>query len=334
MEKTRLDKFDTVINLNTFYFLDETFENQYEGHITALKDTLLMVRQKLNEQQGSPNAKVIFEELLSKEYGLRALLALSGVSNESLKRIITLIRIVDDAELSKLVNKDKWPVVKGNNLSEWGDAKIASLIKENNDFAKGILNLFFEGSTIPILSRTIPLFELNKFRMGKLKFEIPELIDTIVRYKERGSRSGKADNNAEKTIKDILESMNVDYQSGDLTDLIANKPIRKRTMDFIIPNKQDPKIIIECSYLVTTSSGQGDKSKTEVAVKELIKEHYPKAKFIGFIDGIGWYVRKGDLNRMVTAFDDVFTFHKDELTRFEAYIKNVLGLDEDANNAN
>jgi len=49
----------------------------------------------------------------------------------------------------------------------------------------------------------------------------------------------------------------------------------------------------------------------------LIKEHYPNATFIGFVDGIGWYVRKGDLKRMVTAYEDVFTFHKDELSRFE-----------------
>ena len=40
-------------------------------------------------------------------------------------------------------------------------------------------------------------------------------------------------------------------------------------------------------------------------------------QLLGFVDGIGWYVRKGDLKRMVTAYEDVFTFHKDELQRFE-----------------
>ncbi|MBW1650327.1 MAG: hypothetical protein JRJ44_06565 [Deltaproteobacteria bacterium] len=87
-------------------------------------------------------------------------------------------------------------------------------------------------------------------------------------------------------------------------------------MDFIIPSKKNPLIIIESSFLATTSSGQGDKSKTEISIDALIKEHYPKAKFIGFIDGIGWYVRKRDLQRMVTAYEEVFTFHNDELKRF------------------
>ena len=98
---------------------------------------------------------------------------------------------------------------------------------------------------------------------------------------------------------------------------ISNAPDNKRTMDFIIPNKKNPLIIVESSFLATTSSGQGDKSKTEISIDSLIKEHYPTAKFIGFVDGIGWYVRKGDLKRMVTAYEDVFTFHTDELKRFE-----------------
>ena len=100
--------------------------------------------------------------------------------------------------------------------------------------------------------------------------------------------------------------------------------LNKRTMDLIIPNKQNPKIIIESSFLSTTSSGQGDKAKTEIIVAELIKKYSPKAKFIGFVDGIGWYVRKQDLKRMVEAYDEVFTFQKDELHRFKKIIKNTF----------
>ncbi|MDR1087644.1 MAG: hypothetical protein LBL16_05390 [Endomicrobium sp.] len=63
-----------------------------------------------------------------------------------------------------------------------------------------------------------------------------------------------------------------------------------------------------------------------VIVYTIIGEHYPKAKFIGFVDGIGWYVRKGDLKRMIVAYEDVFTFHKDELQRFEKLLKDTLGV--------
>lgn len=49
----------------------------------------------------------------------------------------------------------------------------------------------------------------------------------------------------------------------------------------------------------------------------LIRSYYPQAKFIGFVDGIGWYVRENDLQRMVTSYENVYTFHKEELQRFE-----------------
>ncbi|HON21261.1 MAG TPA: DpnII family type II restriction endonuclease, partial [Bacteroidales bacterium] len=128
---------------------------------------------------------------------------------------------------------------------------------------------------------------------------------------------GMKGNNPEIVVAEILEKLGLTYETGDLKEFISNVPDNKRTMDFIIPNKENPLIIIESSFLATTSSGQGDKSKTEISIDTLIKEHYPKASFIGFVDGIGWYVRKSDLRRMVTAYEDVFTFHKEELKRFE-----------------
>ena len=168
------------------------------------------------------------------------------------------------------------------------------------------------------------MFELKKLSISKLKFEISELLDTIIRYKEKGSYSGIKDNNPETVITEILEKLRLTFETGDLTELISNAPDNKRTMDFIIPNKKKPLLIIESSFLVTTSSGQGDKSKTEISIDSLIKKHYPNAKFIGFIDGIGWYVRKSDLKRMVTAYEDVFTFHKDELQRFEKMLIKIF----------
>lgn len=41
-------------------------------------------------------------------------------------------------------------------------------------------------------------------------------------------------------------------------------------------------------------------------------------------NGIGWYVRKNDLKRMVGAYDEVFTFHKEELNRFKELLSTVF----------
>jgi len=316
------EKYTTVIEKNTFYFFNSKFEESYEGYINSLKETLLILKNSIKPDRLE---KSIFEDLLAKkENGLKALLALTGISNEYLKRLITIIRIIDNKELQELVYKDKWQSELETNVTEWSDDKINNLIKDNEYFRKGLVNLFFEGASVRFLTETIPLFELKKLSFSKLRFEIPELIDTLIRYKEKGSYAGKSENNPEMIIKSIIKKHELTYETGDLKELVKNAPDTKRTMDFIIPDKKDPIIIVESSYLVTTSSGQGDKSKTEINIDKLLKEHFPKAMFIGFVDGIGWYVRKNDLRRMVNAYEDVFTFHKDELIRFENLLKEKI----------
>ena len=317
------DKFQTVIQKNTFYFFNEQFEERYESHITSLQVTLNSVRNKV-ETEGV--RKEIFEWLLKeKENGLEALLTLTGFSREYLKRLTTLLRIIDDPELTNLVYKNLWCTDKDvSNIEEWSTERIATLVRNNEYFRKGIVNLFFEGASIPFLANTVPLFELKKLDVSKLSFEIAPLIDTLIRYKERGSRSGKKENNAEYVVNSLIKKLGLTSENGDLSELVRNAPTEKRTMDFIIPCKKNPRVIAESSFLVTTSSGQGDKSKAMLAVSKLLKKHYPTAKFIGFIDGIGWYVRKPDLQRMVEAYNDVFTFHKDELQRFATLLKETF----------
>lgn len=325
--RTHVEKFQTVIEKNTFFYFDNDFEEEFESYINLLSETLLVLKNKIDSEGALK--KEFFEELLSKENGLKSVLAITGISNEFFRRLITFIRVVDDTELNELVCKENWEIqpIKSDNISEWGDEKVASLIKDNYYFRKGLVNLFFEGATIPIVSRALPLFELKKLSISKLDFNINSLVDTLVRYKEKGSYSGKKANNAEKVIQDVLEELNIPYEQGDLEVLKNKENDTKRTMDFIIPSKNNPLIIIESSFLSTTSSGQGDKAKTEIAVSSLIKKHCPNSKFIGFVDGIGWYVRKNDLKRMVAAFEDVYTFHDEEIGRFKELLlenKNLI----------
>lgn len=314
-------KYNTVIDKNTFYFYNLSFEEKYDNYINSIKEILLILENQVKTQGLK---KEIFETLLAdKQNGLRALLALTGFSNESLKRLITIVRVSENKELAKLLCKKQWAEPE-TEIKEWSDAKIATLIQNNHYFRSGIVNLFFEGATIPFLVDILPPFELKKLSISKLKFEIPALIDTLVRYKEKGAYSANLQNNPEHLIAQILTKLDISFEKGDLDELFRNESVTKRTMDFVLPTKTNPKIIIESSFLVTTSSGQGDKSKTEINIKNLIQKYYPTAKFIGFIDGIGWYVRREDLKRMISAFDEVFTFHPIEIERFKHYLNREL----------
>jgi len=327
--KSTDEKYQNVLKRNTFYYFDEEFESEYEKYIFSLKETIIHLR---NEVQNKGCKKEVLENFLKKKkgLGLKALLAITGFSNESLKRLITVLRIIDYPKLNEFTYKDNWsePAIiaesETNGISEWGTPKIEKLVGENEYFRKGLINVFYEGSTIDFFRKTLPTFEFHKFSFEKLNFDIHAIIDTLARYKEKGSRAAKGRNNPEVLVERILEKHKIPFETGELSELVANAPDTKRMMDFIIPNKKQPLIVAESSFLVTTSSGQGDKSKTEISIDSLIKGHYPNAKFVGFVDGIGWYVRKGDLKRMVAAYEDVFTFHKDELKWFENLLLEVF----------
>lgn len=323
--RTIREKIDTVIKKNTFFFNNKEFEQKYETHINAIVNILKNLRSNIQNQPVSQ--ELIFDTIRNNEKGLAAILALTGLSNELFKRLLTAISIIEDESLSKLVYKDKWDfdLSKNGRVQEFSNAKIARLIKNNDYFLKGVVNLFFQGASNSVLMDRLPLFELKKLSISKIGFDINELLDTVVRYKEKGSYSGQAENNAEIIIKNIFDNEDISFESGDLKELIKFEDTRKRRMDFIIPNKTSPVVIIESSYLSTTSSGQGDKAKTEGNVRELLQKYYPNARFIGIVDGIGWYVRPGDLERMCRAFDDVFTLHPDEISRLTGFINEALG---------
>lgn len=417
MAKSETEKYSTVVTKNTYYFVNNEFEDRYEGYITSIRDRLLILKNQIDQH----GLRIEFiEDLLREGNGLICLLALTGFSNESFKRILTVIRVLTNDDLETNLYMSHWNsyeklvyslklfkdlnIVKNfssrlieelnnipiyqyfdiNNLvarsnsikkihrnsyqnvlsyckenysykkrdldalspdefsvniqkihnyllsnidfmiEEWTDEEIKLNLNINSYFVKAIARLFYNGSTITTLRHRLPLFEMKKLSIRKLNFSTDELLDSLVRYKEKGSYSGQKENNPEIVIENILQEMNITFETGDLKDLISNAPNEKRTMDFIIPNKDNPRIIIESSFLVTTSSGQGDKSKTEISIDTLIKNHYPEATFIGFVDGIGWYVRKGDLRRMVKAYYDVFTYHPDEIQRFKDFLQREL----------
>lgn len=308
------EKFDTVISKNTFYFQNVEFEEYYEGHISSIAQNIFLLKNRI-EREGLKES-VLLEHITEVEDGIDAILTVTGFSKESLQRLVTFIRATDDKTLSSLVNKDYWP--SEDFKTEWSLDKIKSIIKTNKKFAEGIVNLFFRGPTVPVIKRVLPLFEFKKLDINKFSFSIESLVDTLIRYKTKGSYKATREGNPEIVIEQILTSHKLSFEKGKFR--IPEAGNIPRTMDFIVPNKTSPNLIIECSYSVTTASGMGDKAKTEKTVADYLKKNYPNVVFVGFVDGIGWYVRKGDLKRMVEAYDFVFTFSKDELERF----KNLL----------
>lgn len=317
---------ESIRQNNTYYFVNEQFEDKFEQYICSLKNLFHSFQEKLKIEF----KKEIFEELLEEEHGLKILLTSTAFSQESLLRLVSFVRVSNDSALEELFLKTEWCDDSQDNFKEWSPIKIESLIKNNKYFRKCIVNIFFDAPTIISIVETFKPFEIKKLGAKKLKditTMSEETIDTLIRYREKGSYSGKKENNAETAIENVLDELGISWETGDLPKLSENFVNKKRTMDFVIPNKENPLLIIESSYVATTASGMGDKAKTEIAVGQLIKEYYPSAKFVGFIDGIGWLVRDNDMKRMVSAFDYVFTFSEVDMLKFKELLNETFSND-------
>ena len=311
------EKFNIIIERNTFFFQDVEFEESWEAYISSLTNLLLFLRHNLKTTSSNEDKKsVVADFIMSKQDGLSAILALCGISEELLLRLITLVRTIEDEELNKLVNRDNFPQVPLDR--EWSKNYLFKLVRTKRELAQGLVNLLFEGFSVPILRKSLPLFELKKLNFNKLDFSVESLVDSIVRLAKRGSYKAQGENDPARLIKKSLDKSNIPYEQS------AILPGIRRKLDFVIPDKLNPKVFIQSSYEVTTSSAMGDKAKTEIEVAGDIRVRYPGTPFVGFVDGIGWYVRRKDLAKLVAAFDNVFTFKQAELDRFLAYIDDVI----------
>lgn len=323
------DFYQKVIEKNTFYYFNQDFEERYGAEqIGSLRGLLYNLFLAVKSDRAIQKGHV--DKLLRQHNGLRAVLALNGFSHEQLKRVTTMARVLNDQTLNELINRADWGIeddLDPANVSEWTTSRIDREVMTNSAFRAGMVNLFFDGINNPCLQRHLPPFELHKLTSEKLSFDTAAFLDTLVRYKEKGSYSGKTANNPEEEIRQILRDNDLSYKSGIKLNRFLNlNDASSRTMDFIVPGQDDPRMLIESSFLSTTSSGQGDKAKAMASIRSRLKTLYPGALFIGFVDGIGWYVRKKDLAVMVSAFDDVFTFHPDELARFRKLLTDTFYL--------
>lgn len=308
------EKCQIVLNNNTYYFNNPEYEEESEANILQLSQLLTSLKRSVEAHGLKKDLFVDF--IQQRDHALRALLALTGFSRESLLRLVTFVRVVQDSKLTDALNRTEWASEPFDR--EWTEKYIIKLSQTNKSFAKCLVTLFFDGATYDVLKKALPLFDLKKLSASKLDPNFNDLIDTIVRYNVRGAYKARNPNNPEILLQAHLEKHGYEFERGKLENI-------SRKMDFIIPNKDRPKVIVESSFVTTTSSAMGDKAKAEIGVAREIQSYYEYAIFVGFVDGIGWLARQKDLKRLLSAFKDVYTYAPNELDRFIEFLNDVFG---------
>jgi len=251
--------------------------------------------------------------------GSTILLSHMGISREQIKNIVF-------AYYPKFVKHKNLTLNKVLNDKNLKDIFINLLI---NGFLDEELKTLLSGDTIT----------LNRFNLSKYKSLIEVFHDRsnsrrILEDAFKSRIQNKKGYSAEKDIiASVLKKHNINYASGKLEQLESvferasikdDKNKRNPKIDLIIPNSEEPVLLIESTYQQTTASGQTKKIDANdslfTAIKKLEKQMDRELIFINFVDGAGWKKRGlADVSRLVSSCDYVFNFKN--MNHFEEILK-------------
>lgn len=230
---------------------------------------------------------------------LRALVSLIGLSEERLKRVVSLLRYRYYGEDFR---------------TEWNIERISRKIRDNEDI-KNLLIDFFLNARASELGSEVPLYYMRNF-----KLKDPEFIEKLKDYKhvERilndneilGKYSNEVGAHVEAVIKHRLDNYRETQNPRLMYVMQSELPLLNKNIDFLIPSVNNPIILIEASYNITTGSGQSKRADQLVEFKSKIVVHnanhqLSKIILVNYCDGFGWVARQNDLQRIYDASDYV-----------------------------
>lgn len=268
--------FEEVIETSSVFYNDDEVERRFDRFIQEkAKDIIAYKRVKEHV-----DLEEVMKFLREQPNGLKRILTILHLSEEKFKRIITLLR-----------------KLKGEFDREWTLKKIEKKVKSNDEFARKIGQLFINGKNNPRLIKYLPRFYRERLNLKSLREYVDEE-ELIIRLKERyrGTYFNWKGDAVEELIRRRLDTIGINYERG-ITPLV------EVTVDWAIPNLEDPYVIIMSSYQETTSSSQTVKARDMLQCYEAIHhrniQRGEDRAFVNFVDGGGWLARQKDLRRLL-----------------------------------
>lgn len=281
------------------FMIDDEFDNTFLNSIEPLT-------RYINESCRQFSSQDQLSDFLTSEDNytplvkLKALVSLIGLSEERLKRVVSLVRYRFNGEEFR---------------SEWDVKRISKSIQTDEDF-RSILVEFFIGGRDSKIGKEIPLYYMRNFKLLDHDF-IRDISDH--KYVERilndneiqGKYSNEVGAHVEKIIQDQLDSYKDQSNSTLEYEIQKEFPLLNKNIDFLIPSVDAPIILIESSYNVTTGSGQSKRADQLVELYGILMRHNAnhranKILMLNYCDGFGWVGRQNDLHRIYDASDFVF----------------------------
>jgi len=281
------------------FMIDDNFDNSFLQTIRPL--TLL-----INDACNNFSNPAKLSTFLTNDTGnitalikLKAFVSLIGLSEERLKRVVSLVRF-------KFFNHEF--------RTEWDVKRISRTLVENQEFRELLIEFFINGRNSRI-GREMPLYYMRNFKLLNEEFIVDlsefNYVDRILNDNEiQGKYSNGVGAHVENIIANRLNEYRNTINNNLRYEVQKEFSLLNKNIDFLIPNVDAPIILIESSYNITTGSGQSKRADQLVEYYSALMRHNANHRanriiMLNYCDGFGWVGRQNDLHRIYDASDYV-----------------------------
>ena len=252
------------------------------------------VREIKSELLGITTEEGLKSYIRSNPKSLDRITSIMNISEEKFKRIITMLR----------VEKGYMPT------GEWTLTGLRNQMIASVEWMDEVCNLLQSGARLEAYQKLIPGFYLTNFvidanTMGRIAND--DDIRRLVRQGYEGRYNNKIGDSFYNRVYQYVKRL-CDVEG--LTTISKEEiPMAGRVIPIAIPDIQHPRILIDVTYGITTSSAQTKYAeKTEVLCNVLREKNYQKPDnkkiiYINVVDGAGWVARQSDLNKIHRSSD-------------------------------
>lgn len=289
MAATKLT-YDELFNSTTMFYINEQYEAKIEEEVKSKTADISVGLRTIKDKES------LKKYIIDHKDSLDNLTSVAEISVERFKRMVSMIR------------KDRGFVFS----TEWSLGKIRTAMMESPAMMESILNLIWDGKNDQKMKSCIPAFYLENMVMDETtlkKLQDEKLVRQLVKRGLEGRYSNGVGDailaDIEKEIQRVCAKHGLDYQKN------VRVPILDRAVSFVLENPKEPKIIIDVSYSVTTSSSQGSKKEAARKTVDVLNREKTEGRnivFVNFLDGAGWIGRQADMREIHRCSDYVLNF--------------------------
>lgn len=282
--------YDELFNSATMFYINQECEANINKMIDAQTSDILTGLKTISSKE------TLKQYIIDHKDSLDRLTSVAEISEERFKRMVSMIR------------KDRGFVFG----TEWGLSKIRSAMMESPAMMESVLNLIWDGKHDPKMQACIPSFYLENMTMDEstlAKIQDPSSVRQLVKRGLEGTYSNMIGDailsDIENELSRVCAKHGLEYQKN------IRVPLLDRAVSFVLESPIQPRLILDVSYSVTTSSSQGSKKEAARKTEAILKAQRAEGNnivYVNFLDGAGWIGRQADLREIHRCSDYVLNF--------------------------